>query len=271
MNLNPFHLLRKAKSRVARRLLALTSGKGEQCGTQNKANRDQWLKAALMQIAPGSRILDAGAGTLRYKPLCAHLDYVSQDFCQYDGVGDGSGLHGRDDWQQTGIDIVSDIASIPEPDASFDAVMCIEVLEHVPQPVEALRELVRLLRPGGTLILTAPFCALSHMSPYFYQTGYSDNFYRYWLERLGMNVMEVTPNGNYFEYLAQELRRLRSVSERYTSGQLSRLEQIAIRFLLLALARLSESDTDSSELLCYGYHVRAVKALRGEVQAEPKT
>ena len=62
-------------------------------------------------------------------------------------------------WDQTGLDIVGDITSIPEPDASFDAILCVEVLEHVPDPLAALRELGRLLKPNGQLILTAPFCS----------------------------------------------------------------------------------------------------------------
>jgi len=64
------------------------------------------------------------------------------------------------------VDVISDITSIPLPDASFDACLCTEVLEHLPHPIEALRELARLLRPGGRLILTAPFCSLTHFSPH---------------------------------------------------------------------------------------------------------
>ena len=253
----------KINRQVARRLLALVEGRGNRVGTRNKASRETWLERALADLPAGWRILDAGAGELQYKKFCAHLDYVSQDFAQYNGQGNGVGLQRRT-WEQSQIDIVSDITSIPEPDASFDAVMCIEVLEHVPNPVAALRELVRLLRPGGTLIVTAPFCALSHMSPYFYQTGYSASFYSYWLDRMGMDVQGIAPNGNYFEYLAQELRRLPSVGQRYAGAGLRRLERLAVQVLLGALQRLSKRDAGSSELLCYGYHVRGVKRPVGE-------
>ena len=55
----------------------------------NENNRQAWLKGALGRLPSGNRILDAGAGELKNKTLCEHLDYVSQDFAQYDGGGDG--------------------------------------------------------------------------------------------------------------------------------------------------------------------------------------
>ena len=61
-------------------------------GTSNQAVRETWLKSQLESIPSGHRILDAGAGTTRYRKYCEHLKYVSQDFGQYDGQGDGEGL-----------------------------------------------------------------------------------------------------------------------------------------------------------------------------------
>lgn len=118
-------------------------------GTQNQSNREAWLEKTLKNIPSGSRILDAGAGELKYKPLCQHLNYVSQDFAQYNGEGDGKGLQ-TGAWDQTKLDIISDITAIPEPDGSFDAVMCIEVFEHLPEPIKAIKEFSRLLKGGGS-------------------------------------------------------------------------------------------------------------------------
>lgn len=227
-------------------------------GTLNLRDREAWLEQALLKIPPRSRILDAGAGELQYKKFCKHLDYVSQDFAQYDGVGDNVGLQTKT-WDNTKLDIVSDIASVPEADGSFDAVMCIEVLEHIPHPVDALRELTRLLRSGGYLVITAPFASLTHFAPYFYQTGYSSYFYQYWLEKFGFEILDLQENGNYFEYLAQELARLRSTAKRYASEDFSGLEKIAVNILLNALERFSAKDKDSSEFLCFGLHVFAQK------------
>lgn len=239
-------------------LLASHLGRGGTCGMRNLLTRESWLEQTLAKIPEGSSILDAGAGELQYKRLCSHLRYTSQDFAQYDGKGDGIALQpGK--WDQSRLDIVSDITRIPEPEGSFDAVMCIEVLEHLPNPVDALRELCRLLKPGGVLILTAPFCSLTHMAPYFYQTGYSRYFYEYWLKELKFEILETQWNGNFFEYLAQELRRLPDVAGQYAAGALSDVEREAQDILLGALNRFSEGDHGSEQFLSYGLHVLARK------------
>lgn len=56
-------------------------------------------------------------------------------------------------------DSVADIQALPFPDEDFDAIICNHVLEHVPDDRKALRELYRVLRPGGWAILLVPLCA----------------------------------------------------------------------------------------------------------------
>ncbi len=86
------------------------------------------------------------------------------DFGEYDGKGDGEALQiGEFDYGK--LDIISDITSIPAPDSSFDAIMCIEVLEHLPDPIKAIQEFYRLLKPNGHLLITAPFCSLTLFFP----------------------------------------------------------------------------------------------------------
>lgn len=226
-------------------------------GTYNQSKRVAWLEQTLKKIPAGSRILDAGAGEQAFKKFCTHLNYVSQDFAQYDGQGDGKGLQ-TGSWNQSQLDIVSDITAIPEPDMSFDAIMCIEVFEHLPNPLLALHEFSRLLKPGGHLILTAPFCSITHFAPYHFYTGFNRYFYETHLPDYGFQIVELQANGNFFEYLAQEIRRIPSVAKKYTHSNLS-LESLVFALVLLILEKLSLKDKGSSELLCFGYHVVAVK------------
>jgi ubiquinone/menaquinone biosynthesis C-methylase UbiE len=229
-------------------------------GTTNEQNRVKWLEKTLRGIPAGSRILDAGAGEQQFRRFCLHLKYVAQDFAQYDGTGNSRGLH-VGSWDQTGLDIVSDITSIPEPDASFDAIMCIEVLEHLPDPVLALKEFSRLLKDGGHLILTAPFCSLTHFAPYHFSTGFSSYFYERHLQEAQFELVEMTANGNYFEFIAQETRRIQTIAGMYCNNSPSILEKIGIRVFLNMLHKLSKNDKGSQELLCYGYHVVAIKHI----------
>ncbi|EGJ33221.1 methylase involved in ubiquinone/menaquinone biosynthesis [Moorena producens 3L] len=178
-----------------------------QVGLQNGTNRDQWIEKTLKKIPDGLKILDVGAGELPYKKYCDHLDYTSQDFNQYDGKGDGSGFQ-TDEWNTSKIDIVCDITDIPVESVSFEAIMCTEVLEHLPDPISALKEFDRILKPGGYLIITAPFCSMTHFAPYHFATGFNRYFYEYWMGELAFEILELQTNGNYFEYLGQELRRV---------------------------------------------------------------
>ena len=230
-----------------------------QVGLMNEANRKAWVEKTLGKIPSGSRILDAGAGEQSYRKYCSHLVYVAQDFAKYDGSGDKVGLQ-TGTWDQTKLDIVSDITSIPEPDGSFDAILCVEVFEHLPEPTKALAEFARLLRPDGHLILTAPVCSLTHFAPYYFYNGFSRYFYEKFLGDFGFEITELSPNGNYFEYLGQEVRRIRWASRKYAGGKsFGIIDRLALRRCLSMLHRSSKADTGSSELLSFGLHIHARK------------
>lgn len=227
-------------------------------GTQNEATRLRWLEAALKKIPAGSRILDAGAGELDQKKFCTHLNYVSQDFGQYDGKGDNKGIQTKK-WDNSKLDIVSDITSIPEPDASFDAIMCIEVFEHIPDPISAIKEFSRLLKPGGSLIITAPFCSITHFAPYHFATGFNTYFYEKHLGDNGFKIIEINRNGNFFEFVAQELMRIPFCAEKYVKTKISLVDKAFIMKSVFMLNKLSKKDIGSNELLNQGLHVFAQK------------
>ena len=221
----------------------------------NEKNRENWLKEIISGLPSGVRILDAGAGELRNKALCGHLDYVSQDFCQYEGVGDGKGFQ-KGTWDTQRIDLVSDITEIPEPDNSFDAILCSEVLEHVPEPTQALDEFYRLLKPGGKLILTAPFASLVHFAPYHYCTGFSEYWYDYHLTQRGFQIDELTPNGDWFSYCEQELMRLGGMEKKLGNWSWPLAYLLGLSGLVYFKLR---SKIQASDVACFGWHCVAVK------------
>jgi SAM-dependent methyltransferase len=223
----------------------------------NEKVRQNWLKQTLAALPAGTRLLDAGAGELKNRQYCGKLTYVSQDFCQYQGAGEGldEGLN-PETWDTSGIDLVSDITAIPAPDASFDAILCSEVLEHVPEPTHALDEFARLLKPGGVMILTAPFVSNVHFAPYHFCSGFSKYWYEHHLAQRGFAVIELTASGDWFALLRQEITRL---------GGLERSKgnwawPLAYAFALLGVLYFKlRANKRADDLACFGWQCVAVK------------
>lgn len=226
--------------------------------TRNITNRDEWVLKKLNELAEGSSILDAGAGEQKYRKMCEHLKYTSQDFCQYDGKGDSVGEQ-VGEWDTSGIDIVGDIWNIDVPDASFDSVLCTEVFEHIMFPSETVKEFARILKPGGTLILTAPFCSLTHFAPYHFYSGFNSYWYKSCLEENGFVIDEIERNGNYYDWMRQELVRMRKIARKYSHRGMGLLYYVFLPCIILRLKYLSKNDNGSGEVLCFGYHVKAHK------------
>jgi SAM-dependent methyltransferase len=158
----------------------------------NIYNRRRWVADHALHLPAGSRVLDVGAGVGQYRPLFAACDYRAHDFGQEPlTVG-----------HYTPLDYESDVLSIPVPDASFDVVLCTEVLEHVPEPIKAVQEMARILRPGGLMLLTAPLGCLLHQEPYIFYGGYTPYWYRRFLSDAGCDVIAIDPNQGFFSLFA---------------------------------------------------------------------
>jgi len=71
-------------------------------------------------------------------------------------------------------DIVGDVQKLNLPDNSVDAIICIAVLEHVEEPQQAVREMFRVLRPGGYCYIYVPFLFYFHPMKDYY-----NDFYRF--------------------------------------------------------------------------------------------
>jgi SAM-dependent methyltransferase len=86
------------------------------------------------------------------------------------------------------VDVVADAYELPYAEGVVDAVHCEAVLEHLEFPEEAVREMYRVLRPGGRLFAATPFLQAFHGYPDHYQnftlTGHVRLF-----ERAGFSVL----------------------------------------------------------------------------------
>lgn len=224
--------------------------------TGNLAVRDAWIAEQIRTLPDGGIILDAGSGTQPYRSLCSRLIYKAHDFGAYDGVGDGQGQQ-TSGWRYGALDYVSDLWEIPSPDASFDAILCTEVLEHIPYPNEAIKEFARLLKPGGVLLVTVPFASTVHMSPYFYYSGFGEEYFRRICGQNGLTVELIVPNGNKIMLAMQILMGLEEAIKSRLGRLFFRLAAVPIAAFLRVMSRRMNTDMLREGFI--GLHVRAVR------------
>jgi SAM-dependent methyltransferase len=139
-------------------------------------------------------VLDVGAGQAPWRELLEDAEYVGLDVESADEFGMR---------RKPGI-IYYDGIRIPFPDASFDHVMCSEVLEHVPHAEAFVAELARVVRPGGSIVLTIPWSARLHHLPHDYR-----RLTRYGLVALigaaGFDRIRVEERGNDVAVIANKI------------------------------------------------------------------
>lgn len=165
------------------------------------------------------RVVDVGCGFSPYRRfLTAATAYA------------GVELHARYRPQ-----VVASSLALPFREASADGVMLTEVLEHLPEPADALEEARRILRPGGLLYVTVPMTWGLHYVPH--------DYYRFtrWgiahlLEKAGFEVETLEPFGGLFTIIGARLADLASTLLLDRPLRALGMERGRLRLCALALA-----------------------------------
>jgi SAM-dependent methyltransferase len=209
---------------------------------------EQFLLQVSTNFIPGSLLLDAGAGDCKHLRLFSHVRTVALDNkpTRYRRYGE--------------IDLSADLYALPLKGDVFAAVVNVEVLEHLAEPEKALKEMLRVLHPGGRLYLIVPQGWEEHNAPhdYFRYTKYG---LRYLFEKAGYRVVSITPLGGYFWYIGHRIpvayRYLFPAKRKLVWRILEAPLRHAARFFLRTLVPyvcfyLDRLDTQKTYTLNYG-------------------
>ncbi|MGE5457135.1 MAG: class I SAM-dependent methyltransferase [Methanococcaceae archaeon] len=131
-------------------------------------------------------VLDIGCGEQPYKEI---LSTRAEKIIGIDHVSIVSSM--------SQVDVAGEAMRLPFKGESFDAVVSFQVMEHLPEPLEFLKEIRRVLKTGGHVLLTTPFMWGEHSEPYdfFRYTRYG---LKYLSEKAGLSVISISPDTKYW-------------------------------------------------------------------------
>lgn len=175
-------------------------------------------------------MLDLGCGLKPYEKIFS--PYVSQ----YVGVDLSDSPHGN-----LNIDISGSAYDTTLESSSYNVVLCTEVLEHLEEPVFAVREINRILKYEGIVIMTIPFFWHIHEEPRdFFR--YSEYGLRHIFEQTGFEIIEIRPLTGYVATFFQlSIYFLKSFQCGYILGTARRLLNWGLQHLALRLNRYDRS------------------------------
>jgi len=140
-----------------------------------------YFRDVTRHFAPDARLLDVGCGT----------GWLADHFADYTGL-DGS-PDAVASAAERGRDVrLHDVAEpLPVEDASFDAVVMKDLLEHVPDPVALVREVRRVLRPGGRVFASSPDAQRWVWDDYTHRRPFTRKSFRLLFADQGLDVEHV--------------------------------------------------------------------------------
>jgi len=136
-------------------------------------------------------LLDFGCGSKAYRSLFRVQQYTGLD------VEQEGHPHEQED-----VDVLYDGRTIPFPDAHFDACFSSEVFEHVFDLPLSIREIYRVLKPGGSGLFVVPFVWDEHEVPYDFGR-YSSFGLHHLLKEAGFELVESRKDSHFFLVLIQ--------------------------------------------------------------------
>lgn len=213
---------------------------------------DRFLLQVAAELKPGTIILDAGAGNCKHKNFFPQARYIAFDMKPIKKRAYGN------------VDLAADLYHLPFRTSSIPAAINVDVIEHLKEPLAALKEFYRVLEPGGTLFLIAPQGWQEHGMPNDY-FRFTSSGIRYLCEQAGLEPLSIAPMGGFFWYLGHRV----SLSYRYLfpakSGTLRKLldapirhpSRLFLRFIVpYACYYLDRLDKEKSFTLNYGCVLR---------------
>jgi SAM-dependent methyltransferase len=200
----------------------------------------------LMERHAHGRLIDLGCGDSPFR------DVLLTRVTAYDSLDlfpEGRGL--------TYVADIQDMAAVP--DNAYDTALCLEVLEHVPDPFRAAREIARILAPGGVLIVSVPHLSRLHAEPhdYFRYTRYG---LRRVLEQAGLEVIELRQRGAVFTFLGHQLSTL-VLTLTWGIPVLRRIAWFANRYAITRACYGLDRLLPKSDILAAGYTALARKPV----------
>ena len=143
-------------------------------------------------------LLDVGCGDKPYE------SYFAPYIKRYIGLDYPPGLEKKPLRRLSSVDVYGNATELPFHSETFDTILNIGVLEHVADPRLALREMHRVLRQGGHLIVYAPQNLRLHMEPLDYWR-FTKHGLRHLIETNGFDILDIQPVGGNWAVIGQFL------------------------------------------------------------------